>query len=152
MKNMTLIFCLLFVFSTRMMYSQSVQVPLAISGDNALSANPFAVPSAPAASVLADIENPAHPPVKLTMISSPNPFTSRTTITFTLPDKGKLFLEIRNMFGETVKSLEDNIEQEGSHSMEVTSEHLRPGIYTAIMVLKTNDNVFLKTIRIVCNQ
>jgi hypothetical protein len=53
------------------------------------------------------------------------------------------------MFGETIKSFEINVEQEGCQTMEVTSENLRPGIYTAMLVFKTSDNVTMKTTRMV---
>ncbi len=89
---------------------------------------------------------------KLTMISSPNPFTTRTVITCTLPEKGKLTLSVRNMFGECVKTIESNVEQEGNQTFEVTSEQLRPGIYTVMLALKTSDNMLFKTIRLVCTK
>ena len=86
------------------------------------------------------------------MVSSPNPFKDRTLITCTFPETGKFILEIRNMFGETVKNIEDNVGQKGTQTMEVTSEHLKPGIYTAMMMFKTSQNVMIKTIRIVYTQ
>ena len=86
----------------------------------------------------------------LTLVSSPNPFTDRTTISCSLPEKGRLTLTIHNIFGETVKTLGDDVEHEGKYSVEVTSEKMRPGIYTAMLSLKTSGGlVLVKTIRIV---
>jgi hypothetical protein len=56
------------------------------------------------------------------------------------------------MFGETVKTIEDNVTQQGDKSIEVSSERFRPGIYTAMVIFKTSKNVMIKTIRIVYNQ
>jgi hypothetical protein len=152
MKKFALMLCLLFTISIGMIHAQTSQAPASIPGnDNSytftLPADPMVTPAAPA-----DLTITPPQADKLTMVSSPNPFTSRTEITCVLPVKGKLTLVVRNMFGETVRTIEENVEQEGTCSMEVTSEHLRPGIYTAILVLKTSDNVMMKTIRIVYNQ
>jgi hypothetical protein len=152
MKKFTLILILLFAVSIRMVFSQTAQYAATITAndnlfDYALSADPMlpdmVQPDLASTTSLAD---------KLTMVASPNPFTSRTTINCFLPVKGKLTLEIRNMFGATIKTIEETIDQVGTHSTEVTSEHLRPGIYTTILILKTSDDVLMKTIRIVYNQ
>ena len=152
MKKVLFIFCLLSAFSIGVIFAQPSQSPVMINGNDNVSE--YTLPVNP---VLPDITptemtSTSQPADKLTMVSSPNPFTGRTTLTCVLPSKGKLMLEIRNMFGETVKTDEENVEQEGTRNIEVTSERLRPGIYTAVLTLKTNDNVLTKNIRIVCKQ
>jgi hypothetical protein len=142
-------FCLIFAASIGMTHSQITQGPAAIlSSDNISEYTSTADSDSPDAKT-AEPSGSTSQAGKLTMVASPNPFTSSTEITCDLPDKGKLMLGIRNMFGETVKTIEIIAEQEGSQSIEVTSEHLRPGIYTAMLVFKTSDNVMMKTIRIV---
>ena len=152
MKKIALMICVLIAFSIGMVHSQTSFGPVAgttseYEFNNGVvqgSILPIAIPAElPAAALTVD---------KISMVASPNPFTARTTINCILPAKGKLTLGIRNMFGESVKTLEENILQEGSHLIEVTSEHLRPGIYTAMLVFRTNDDVVIKTIRIVFNQ
>jgi hypothetical protein len=151
MKQIALTLCLLFTVTIGMICAQPMQPATAIPGIENGSIYAFSMvppqPDAIPASLVPVIKAD-----QLTMVASPNPFTSRTEITFSLPGKGKVILGIRNMFGETVKTIEENADQEGDHSIEVTSEHLRPGVYTAILILKTSDNVMMKTIRIVCNQ
>lgn len=152
MKKITLILCLLSAISIRMTYAQPSQAHAAISGENSVSAFADSELSMLPEEPRAGLTDHGQKAVKLTMVASPNPFTSRTAITCYIPVKGKLTLEIRNMFGETVMSTEENVEQEGSHSMDVTSENLKPGIYTAMLRLKTGDNVMMNTIRIVHNK
>jgi len=142
----------MFAFSIQAIYAQPSQSPVAITGNDnvpeyTLAVNPILPVVTPA-----EITSTSPQTDKLTMVSSPNPFTTRTTITCFLPSKGKLMLEIRNMFGETVKTDEQNVDQEGTLNLEVTSERLRPGIYTAVLTLKTSENVMTKNIRIVYNQ
>ncbi|MCX6306899.1 MAG: hypothetical protein NT040_18185 [Bacteroidetes bacterium] len=152
MKKNVLMLCLLFAFSVRMIYAQTSQAPVPLS--DIVSESGYAGTSG---AMLPDMPRPALPEIqvpadKLTMTSSPNPFTTHTVISCFLKEKGKLTLGIRNMFGETVKTFEDNIEQLGNHTIDVTSEDLRPGVYTAMLVFKTADNVLIKAIRIVYNQ
>jgi hypothetical protein len=152
MKKIKQLFCLALVFSSLGVYAQTMDIPVSIATDNADHGNLQSVTVISAEPAAAAITSQYLPAVKLSMVSCPNPFTNRTSITCYLPVKGKLTLEIRNMFGETVNTIEDNVEKEGTCSLEVTSEHLRPGIYTALLMLKTSDNVMTKSIRIVCNQ
>ncbi len=152
MNKITLLICLFFALSIRIVVAQSLQAPAVIAGFESESVYPAAIESMisdPAPLVNTNITDLAD---KLTMISSPNPFTAATMITCFLPVKGKLILAIQNMIGKTVKTYEETIDQEGTHAIEVTSEHLRPGIYTVRLTLKTNDNMMMKTSRIVCNQ
>jgi hypothetical protein len=152
MKKNAFILFLLFTIPQGMIYSQTMLLPTVLTAnDNSSNVTFTADPLLPAATP-ADIPGTQCHADKLTMTSSPNPFVSQTVITCFLPSKGKLMLAIRNMFGETIKTIEDNIEQPGNYSLELTSEHFKPGIYTAMLVLKTGDNVMMKTIRIVCNQ
>jgi hypothetical protein len=152
MKKITWMLCLLFAVSIRMICAQTLQSPAAIidkanGSDYNLAVNSMLPDATPA-----EISGTPYQADKLNMISSPNPFTNQTLITCCLPAKGKLTLEIRNMFGETVRSIEDNVEQEGNHSIEVTSDQLRPGIYSAMLIFKTRDNTIMETIRIVYSQ
>jgi hypothetical protein len=152
MKKFSLILCLLFAVSVRMIYSQTAQLASGVTlNDNISDYSLLMEPILPDV-VMSDQSIASPRAEKLTMVACPNPFTNRTIINCFLPVKGKLTLEIRNMFGSTVKTTELNIDQDGTHSIEITSEHLRPGIYTAMLILKTSDDMLMKTIRIVYNQ
>jgi len=48
--------------------------------------------------------------------SYPNPFNPITTITFTLPERAYVTLEIYNLLGQRVRTLVDGVREAGSHS------------------------------------
>lgn len=149
MKNFTMILCFIFAVSVGTLHSQTSQGPAATGSNDPMTGYTLtAGPSSPDA-VQPESGGTPSPIGKLTMSASPNPFTARTVITCTLPGKGKLAMGVRNMFGETVRTFDLNVEQEGSQALEMTSDQLRPGIYTAMLVFKTADNVLMKAIRIV---
>jgi hypothetical protein len=87
----------------------------------------------------------------LLLASSPNPFSGNLKLNYFLPDHGHVSLEILNILGEVVTALVDQFEQEGNHSLQVSSVGLRPGIYTARILLRTNSNIMTHSIKIVCN-
>ena len=152
MKRISIVFSLVFTLSAGIIHAQTIQGPAAgIGNDNPMEYNIAAAPAMPGTARSTEgVE--LQPSDKLGLVASPNPFTTRTFISCVLPASGKLSLGIRDMFGETVKTFELNVEQEGAQSMELTSDHLRPGIYTAMLVFKTPDNILMKTIRIVCTK
>ncbi|MDP1622244.1 MAG: hypothetical protein Q8M08_07880 [Bacteroidales bacterium] len=152
MKKNRLIIILWFTLSAGTVNAQTMQLP-AVMADNVNSFdNTIAAQTLLSDGVAADQTINTNPADKLNMIASPNPFTSQTVITCYFPEKGKFLLGIRNMFGESVRLIEDYVEQEGNHCVEVTGDNLRSGIYTAMLIFKTKDNVMMKTIRLVYSQ
>ena len=89
---------------------------------------------------------------RMTLESFPNPFSGKTTLTYFIPFKGEVLLVIMNMAGEKIVTLVDHVEQAGSHSLKISSIFLRPGIYLARIVLRGNNNIISKCIKIICNQ
>ncbi len=83
---------------------------------------------------------------------SPDPFSGVTKLNWYLPVNGQVLLEIMNMQGEKVETLVDEPEQEGFHSLQVSSIFIRPGIYLARIVLKTNNEQMTRSIKIICYQ
>ncbi|HEY3295176.1 MAG TPA: T9SS type A sorting domain-containing protein [bacterium] len=78
----------------------------------------------------------AHPSVILhpsTFILSayPNPFNPATTLAFTLPNSGKLSLEIYDVMGRQVQTLSDGFLEAGEHSLRFDGTALPSGIYFA---------------------
>jgi hypothetical protein len=152
MKKITLTLCLLFALAIGLINGQTLQVPVNMAGLSE-DADYSAVPNPQVSGAdKADLTSTPQVADQLTMTATPNPFKDRTLITCSFPATGKLILEVRNMFGETVKTIEDNVTELGDKSMEVTSDRFRPGIYTAMLIFKTSKNVMIKTIRIVNNQ
>ncbi len=60
----------------------------------------------------------------------PNPFTTSTTLTYTLPESGRVSLRILDMTGRVVRQLYSNtLEVEGSHSVVLDFTGLSAAVY-----------------------
>gem|GEM_PF-688252 len=70
---------------------------------------------------------------------SPNPFKSKITITFQLPRKSEVIIEISNHQGQLVSTLVNEIRQLGKHEIQFNAKDLPSGIYYC--VLKTVDGM-----------
>jgi hypothetical protein len=114
---------------------------IASAGGEQQSGSITTFPATPASETAAD---------GLSVGATPNPFISKALITCTLPDKGKLTLGIRNMFGESVKLYEAAVPEAGNWTANLSSESLKPGLYAVTVVFRTADRVMVKTVRIIC--
>ena len=63
----------------------------------------------------------------------PNPFKDQTWINFKLPDAAKTSLKIFDLTGKEIKSVVDGILSQGKHSINLTSEGLRSGMYYYVL-------------------
>ncbi len=59
----------------------------------------------------------------------PNPFNPMTTIKFSLPERGKVQLEIYNMIGERIAILINKEMEAGYHSINFDASNLSSGVY-----------------------
>ncbi|MFN3872464.1 MAG: T9SS type A sorting domain-containing protein [Ignavibacterium sp.] len=59
----------------------------------------------------------------------PNPFNPTTTIQYSLPQAEDVTLKIYNLLGEEVKTLVNDYQQAGKHSVQFNSNNLASGIY-----------------------
>jgi hypothetical protein len=89
---------------------------------------------------------------KLQLYNYPNPFTETTTFAYTLPFNGEATLEIFNMLGSKVNVLLNESKTAGDYKLTVNSNSLKPGVYTAVLKLKTDGQILNRTIKIVRNQ
>jgi large repetitive protein len=79
----------------------------------------------------------------------PNPFNSNTTLMYTLPSDGRVTLTIRNMAGQTVKTVVNEMETKGDYLLNIEVGDLQSGVYFGTLSLKSNGKEILKTIRLV---
>jgi hypothetical protein len=113
-----------------------------VISDAALRIGVLKSSSLPATGITGDSE--------LTFANFPNPFSSRTNFTYTLPVKGKVVLEIRDMLGRIVKQVINTGETAGSHTTTLEANTLSSGMYYATIRLTADDNkVLTQTIKIV---
>jgi len=66
-----------------------------------------------------------------------NPFDDNTIITYNLPVDGYVTLTICNLVGQDVKTLVNEVEVIGNHSLKLEACSLEAGVYTATLKLKT---------------
>jgi hypothetical protein len=66
----------------------------------------------------------------------PNPFGTKTTFTYSLPESGKVRLEVYNKLGQMVHTLVDMDQNVGLHDLEIDNFDLAPGVYTYRLVLQ----------------
>jgi hypothetical protein len=59
----------------------------------------------------------------------PNPFNPTTTISFTLPESGKINLIVYNIIGERVAQLFNGYKEAGIHTINFNASELNSGIY-----------------------
>jgi len=59
----------------------------------------------------------------------PNPFNPSTTITFAMPDAGKVMLAVYNLSGELVQTLVDGEMKAGYHRLTFDASRLASGVY-----------------------
>ncbi len=59
----------------------------------------------------------------------PNPFNPSTVIQFNLSSSGFATLKVYDVLGRKVKTLVNNVEQPGDHSVTFNAERLPSGVY-----------------------
>jgi len=69
----------------------------------------------------------------------PNPFNSTTLIKYSLPQKSKVTLEVSDITGRIIKTLINNVESKGEHSITFDGSGLSGGTY--VYLLKTSTGI-----------
>ncbi len=66
---------------------------------------------------------------ELTTSNYPNPFDNATTISYTLPENGKVKVDVYNSVGMLVTTLVDEYQESGVQNAVFTSGDVKPGVY-----------------------
>ena len=78
---------------------------------------------------------------ELTTSIYPNPFSNRTTITYTLPETGKVRIDVINNMGTVVANIVEEVQEAGVQSL-VYNADLSPGIYFYSITLQGEANTY----------
>lgn len=81
---------------------------------------------------------------KLVLQNYPNPFSSSTTIYYTISAASPVELTIFNLLGRKIEAIEAGDKAPGSYSLEWNAKNFPEGIY--LLQLRTNDQVITKKI------
>ena len=81
----------------------------------------------------------------LDLSNFPNPFAGTTSIRFTVPVAGKVTVQVHTLLGEPVGTLNDPDDYEGVHTLTFNGQGLAPGVYLYTVRLKTTDDTFVQT-------
>jgi hypothetical protein len=74
-------------------------------------------------------------PTDFTLMSAyPNPFNPTTTLSFTLPEAGKVSLTVYDVFGREVARLVDGCYQAGCHRATFSGDGFPSGVYFANLI------------------
>jgi hypothetical protein len=86
------------------------------------------------------------PSMRLLSRNYPNPFNPGTTIQYRLPEEGAVTLAIYNMKGQTIRTLAQENQEPGDHSvrwngMNEAGERVPSGVYIYRLLVKTADGI-----------
>ena len=59
----------------------------------------------------------------------PNPFSDKTTISYTLRKQSSVFIKVFDIYGKEVKFINENIKNTGQHKTELNAKDLPAGVY-----------------------
>ena len=75
----------------------------------------------------------------------PNPFGAKTTFTYSLPESGKVKLEVYDKLGQMVRTLVDMDQDMGLHNLETDNFDLAPGVYNYRLILQGTTRTYTAT-------
>ena len=89
----------------------------------------------------------------LSISAQPNPFNERTMITYSLPYDGEVIIEVTNLLGERIATLvNESQKSDGRHTISLDGANLKPGVYFATLIFKTDEASEVKTIKLIRQQ
>ncbi len=83
--------------------------------------------------------------LSLGLTNFPNPFSDRTTVRFMVPVKGRAVVEIHTLLGALAATIDDPDDYEGLHTLFLDRKGLPAGLYLFTVRLKTSDDTFVET-------
>ncbi|TVQ72725.1 MAG: T9SS C-terminal target domain-containing protein [Balneolaceae bacterium] len=70
----------------------------------------------------------------------PNPFNNQTTISYDLPERAAVTIEIHSVTGRLVKRVDKGLREPGSHSMRLDTRGMASGVYLYRMLISSHPN------------
>jgi len=89
-----------------------------------------------------EIDNPITESTVELQQNFPNPFSNSTKVQFSLNKNSKVILQVKDIQGNTVLEIVDDVKSEGNYSFDINTENLSSGIY--YLTLDTDKEHFVK--------
>ncbi len=86
---------------------------------------------------------------ELTTSNFPNPFNDYTTISYTLPENGKVKVEVYNSVGMLVNVLVDEYQESGVNNVRFNSSNVEPGVYVYHITVQGETNNYTAVKRMI---
>ncbi len=86
---------------------------------------------------------------ELTTSNFPNPFNDHTTISYTLPENGKVKVEVYNSVGMLVKVLVDEYQEAGVNNVDFVSNNVKAGVYVYHITVQGESNNYTAVKRMI---
>ncbi|MGA7304586.1 MAG: FG-GAP-like repeat-containing protein [Rhodothermales bacterium] len=86
-------------------------------------------------SVATATEPAAVPSASFALETYPNPMGSRTTLSYAVPEPGRVVIELFDVAGRRLAGIYDDVQSAGSHLLPIDSDalHITPGIYFVVL-------------------
>ncbi len=128
----------------------SVRIAFTVAGEETLDLLQNAVQQAAQkySEIVTAVDNPSDiriPELLVLRQNFPNPFNASTTITFSLPESGRVKMEIYNILGEKVKTIANNPFRAGNHTLtwngtDQENQTVASGIYFYKLTFKESSS------------
>ena len=82
----------------------------------------------------------------------PNPFAGQTTFSYYQPVEGDVTIQIFDMMGNLVRSVEKPAANEGQHDFLFNAAGFAPGVYLYVLTLATSDDTLMQTGKMIINK
>lgn len=76
----------------------------------------------------------------------PNPAANSTVISYAIPERGDVVLEITNLLGQQVKVLQSGVQEAGFYSVEIDLAELNSGIYYYSLTFNNSEQMVRKMV------
>jgi hypothetical protein len=82
----------------------------------------------------------------------PNPFNQNTMLSYSMPVEGNVTIDIYNLTGSRVARIENGNQTEGEYTCNWDARNMPNGLYIAMIVVKTSDDVLRQQVKMLLNK
>lgn len=92
------------------------------------------------------------PDMQFSLNVHPNPFKDYTTVDFTLTAESSISIQLSDLFGKKVKTIEEMAYPVGSHQVLIKRDNLSPGIYLLKVNIAAQGKMSSKMVKVVVSK